>query len=181
MICISFTIPSPVTVFKLAPLAAYGSKYVFKVNGSMHDEMGYPCARPDNADRMIRHLSDKIESHRDEIAITRKYAMKDAQYVIIAYGGSARSALEAMKKGRSQGIPIGVLQLVTIWPIAEKDIREAMEQAEAVVVPELNLGQYIGEIRMRNPKHIPVEGVNRVDGKPIEPADILKKIEEVAR
>lgn len=56
-----------------------------------------------------------------------------------------------------------------------------MEQAEAVVVPELNLGQYIGEIRMRNPKHIPVEGVNRVDGKPIEPADILKKIEEVAR
>ena len=165
----------------LAPLAAYGSKYVFKVNGSMHDEMGYPCARPDNADRMIRHLSDKIESHRDEIAITRKYAMKDAQYVIIAYGGSARSALEAMKKGRSQGIPIGVLQLVTIWPIAEKDIREAMEQAEAVVVPELNLGQYIGEIRMRNPKHIPVEGVNRVDGKPIEPADILKKIEEVAR
>lgn len=165
----------------LAPLAAYGSQYVFKVNGSMHDEMGHPCARPDNADRTIRHLTEKIEAHSDEIAITRKYRMEDAEYIIITYGGTARSALSAMKKARDRGIPVGVLQLVTIWPVAQREIKEAMEQARAVVVPELNLGQYIGEIRMRNPKNIPVEGVNRVDGKPIDPDDILKKIEEVAK
>lgn len=56
-----------------------------------------------------------------------------------------------------------------------------MEKAKAVIVPELNLGQYIGEIRARNPRNIPVSGVNRVDGKPIEPADILSKIKEVAK
>ena len=165
----------------IAPLAAYGSKYVFKVNGSMHDELGRPCARPDNADRIIRHLTDKIESHRDDITITRSYQMEDAEYVIIAYGGTARSALSAMKKAREKGLRAGVLQLVTIWPIAEKEIRAAMDQAKAVVVPEMNLGQFIGEIRMRNPKNIPVEGVNRVDGKPIEPSEILRKIEEVVK
>lgn len=165
----------------LAPLAAYGSKYVFKVNGSMHDELGRPCARPDNADRVIRHLTEKIESHRDEITITRKYQMEDAEYVIIAYGGSARSALSAMKKAREKGIRAGVLQLVTIWPVADKEIREALDQAKAVVVPEMNLGQFIGEIRMRNSRNIPVVGVNRVDGKPIHPSEILSKIEEVAK
>ena len=165
----------------IAPLAAYGSKYVFKVNGSMHDELGRPCARPDNADRIIRHLTDKIESHRDDITITRSYQMEDAEYVIIAYGGTARSALSAMKKAREKGLRAGVLQLVTIWPIAEKEIRAAMDQAKAVVVPEMNLGQFIGEIRMRNPKNIPVKGVNRVDGKPIEPSEILRKIEEVVK
>lgn len=165
----------------LAPLASYGSKYVFKVNGSMHDELGRPCARPDNADRIIRHLSEKIEAHKDEITITRKYFMDDAEYVIITYGGTARAALSAMKMARGKGIRAGVLQLVTIWPIAEKEIRAAMEQAKAVIVPELNLGQFIGEVRMRNPQNIPVEGVNRVDGKPIEPTQILNKIEEVVK
>lgn len=165
----------------LAPLASFGSKYVFKVNGSMHDEMGRPCSRPDNADRVIRHLTEKIESHRDEIAITRKYQLTDAETVIIAYGGTARSALSAMVKAREQGLRVGVLQLVTLWPVAEREITSVMEHAKAVIVPELNLGQYIGEIRARNPRNIPVLSVNRVDGKPIEPAEILSKIKEVAK
>lgn len=163
-----------------APLASYGSDYVFKINGSMHDEMGRPCSTPDNADRVIRHLSSKIEDHKDEIVITRKYQMDDAEYVIIVYGGTTRAALSAMKKGREAGMKIGVLQLVTVWPVADKEIKEALNQAKAVVVPELNLGQFITEIRVRNEKNIPVEGINRVDGKPIEPAEILRKIEEVA-
>ena len=165
----------------IAPLAAYGSKYVFKVNGSMHDELGRPCAKPDNADRIILHLPDNIEAHRDVINITLSYQLEDAVYVIIAYGGTARSALSAMKKAREKGLRAGVLQLVTIWPIAEKEIQGALNQAKAVIVPEMNLGQFIGEIRMRNAKNIPVEGVNRVDGKPIEPAEILRKIEEVVK
>lgn len=165
----------------LAPLARYGSKYVFKVNGSMHDEWGRPCGRPDNAEAVIRHLTEKIENHKDEIAITRKYELTDAEFVLIAYGGTARSALSAMEKAREKGLKVGVLQLVTIWPAPEKEITAVMEKAKAVIVPELNLGQFIGEIRAGNPKNIPVIGVNRVDGKPIEPMQILAKIEEVAK
>ena len=48
----------------LAPLASSGSEYVFKVNGSMRDEMGRPCSRTDNADAVIRHLTDKIEKNK---------------------------------------------------------------------------------------------------------------------
>lgn len=165
----------------IAPLAAYGSEHVFKVNGSMHDELGRPCSRPDNADRIIRHLSDKIERRRDEISITKRYRMDDADHVIIAYGGAARSALSAMEKARALGIRAGVLQLATLWPVPEREIGEAMSRAKAVIVPELNLGQYIGEIEKRSPRDVPVLGVGRVDGHPIQPAEILEKIEEVAR
>ena len=55
-----------------------------------------------------------------------------------------------------------------------------MQTAKAVIVPELNLGQYIGEIERRNERNIPVVGVNRSDGHPILPAQILAKIEEEA-
>lgn len=164
----------------IAPLAAFGSEYVFKVNGSMHDELGRPCARPDNADRYIRHLTNKIENHKDEIAIVNKFEMEDAEYVIIAYGGATRSALSAMKLAREKGIRVGVLQLVTIWPVAEKEIMNIMDSAKAVFVPEMNLGQFINEIKTRNRRHIPVVGINRVDSYAIQPKEILAKIEEVA-
>ena len=163
------------------PMPHYGSKYVFKLNGSMHDETGYPNASPDNADRVIRHLSSKIEDHADEIAITRKYNMEDAEYVIITYGGVARAALSAMKKAREKGIKAGVLQIITLWPVPAKEIMAVMNSAKAVFVPEMNLGQYIGEIERRNPCGIPVIGINKINSKPIQPAEILEKIEEVAK
>ena len=85
-----------------------------------------------------------------------------------------------MKKARSQGKKVGVLRLITLWPVPERQIAAVMAKAKAVVVPEMNLGQYIGEIKMRNPRGIPVAGVNRVDSYPIQPAEILAKLEEVA-
>ena len=164
----------------IAPLAAFGSEYVFKVNGSMHDELGRPCTSPENADRYIRHLTEKIEAHRDEIAIVNKFEMDDAEYVIIAYGGMTRSALSAMKLARAKGLRVGVLQLVTVWPVAEKKLTAVMEGAKAVFVPEMNLGQFIQEVQNRNRRNIPVVGINRVDSYPILPVEILNKIEEVA-
>lgn len=163
----------------IPPLAYYGSKYVFKVNGSMHDEHGRPCTRPENTDAYVRYLSSKIEDNAEEITITRKYSLDDAEYVIVAYGGNARSALEAMKIAREQGIRVGVLQAVTIWPFAKKEIKEVLATAKAVFVPELNLGQYLGEVQKYNERNIPCIGVNRVDGYPILPSQILEKIKEV--
>lgn len=164
----------------LAPLPYFGSEYVFKINASMHDEYGRPCPRLDNADRIIRHLSEKIESHAEEITITRRYEMDDAEYVIITYGGVARAALSAMKKAREAGIKVGVLQIITLWPVPAKEINEVMGSAKAVFVPEMNLGQYISEVQKRNPRNIPVIGINKIDSKPIFPDEILSKIKEVA-
>jgi len=165
----------------LAPLASYGSEYVFKVNGSMRDEMGRPCSRTDNADAVIRHLTDKIEKNKEKISIVRRYQMDDAEYVIFAYGGVARSALSAMQKCREKGIKAGVVQFVTLWPVSDAAIDDAMSRVKAAVFPEMNLGQYIDVVRARNPRNIPVLGVNRVDSRSILPAQILEKVEEAAR
>ena len=165
----------------LAPLASYGSEYVFKVNGSMRDEMGRPCSRTDNADAVIRHLTDKIEKNKEKISIVRRYQMDDAEYVIFAYGGVARSALSAMQKCREKGIKAGVVQFVTLWPVSDAAIDDAMSRVKAAVFPEMNLGQYIDVVRARNPHNIPVLGVNRVDSRSILPAQIVEKVEEAAR
>ncbi|MHC1720762.1 MAG: 2-oxoacid:acceptor oxidoreductase subunit alpha [Clostridiaceae bacterium] len=165
----------------VAPLATYGSEYILRISGSTHNEAGFPNGSPANADKFIRHYTDKIEKHKDDIIVTRKFNLEDADYVIIAFGISARSALESMEIGRKKGMKIGVLQLITIWPFASDEVRDVCCKAKAVIVPEMNLGQLIGEIKKENTANIPVVGVNKVNSELITPLEILDKIEEVAK
>lgn len=163
----------------VTPLACYGGEHVFRVSGSTHDEWGFACSRPGNAEKYIRHYTEKIENNRDRIVLTREYNLSDAEYTIVTFGCTTRSALEAMYIARSTGKRVGVLELVTLWPFAEESVMEACQNARAVIVPEMNLGQVLREVQRVAGRNIPVVGVNKVDSKAIRPAEILDKIREV--
>jgi len=165
----------------IAPLASYGSDYVFRVSGSTHDEKGFPNNQPDNADRFIRHYTDKIEKNHRDIVMTRSYQLEDADYAIITFGCTTRSALEAMVIAREEGRRVGVLQLVTVWPFAEEVVRALCQQVKGVVVPELNLGQMIREVERAAAGSVPILGVNKVNSQSIHPQEILEKIAEVEK
>ncbi len=165
----------------IAPLAAYGSDYVFRVSGSTHDEKGFPNSQPENADRFIRHYTDKIENNRKDIVITRSYQLEDAEYAIITFGCTTRSALEAMMIGRAEGEKVGGLQLVTVWPFAEEEVRNVCRQVKGVVVPEMNLGQMIREVERVGGSHVPILGLHKVDSLAINPYEILEQVKEVAK
>lgn len=161
-----------------AILAAFGSKYRFHLVSSTHDETGFAKTTPDTSDRLVRYLYDKIEKHADEIAMTKEFEMDDAEIVMISFGCSARSARGAMEKLRDRGIKAGVLQLQTIWPFPRKAVRKALERANLVVVPELNLGQLYSEVQRYNDVGTKVISVNKVRGELITPDEIIKAIEE---
>lgn len=165
----------------IAPLASYGDGYIFKMSGSMHNTLGWANAAPDNADKFIRHYVDKIEDNRSDIVQTRAYHMEDADIVLISFGASARPSLAAMERARQAGLKVGFLQLVTIWPFAEEEVRAACAQAKAVIVPEMNLGQVIGEVKKCSDSGAKVYGVNKVDSTIITPDEILKVIWEAAK
>ena len=103
--------------------------------------------------------------------MTKSWYLEDAETVFITYGCSTRSAMEAMARLRAQGVKAGMLQLQTVWPLPEKEIRGSPRQN--VVVPELNLGQIAGEIRKFNDYGCKVVQANRVDGILISPEEIL--------
>ena len=165
----------------IAPLAAYGSEYIVRISGSTHDETGFANTNPKNADKFIRHYTNKIELDKENIIITRKYNMEDAEYIIISFGISARSALGAVEIARSRGQRVGLLQLVTIWPFADREVREACRRAKGILVPEMNLGQIIGEVKAVNDFGTPVVGLNKVNGETITAFEILEKLEEMTK
>ncbi len=167
---------------EVAPMVPVGDRnLLMRTTGSTHDEKGEFCPSPENINRVTHYLVDKIEKHVDDITITRKYQMEDADVVLISFGCSVRSSLSAIEILRKKDVKAGLLQLVTVWPMPEKEIRAALQQAKTVIVPELNLGQLAGEVRKYNDYGCKVLQANRTDGILITPQQIVDVYEESER
>jgi len=159
----------------IPPFAPYGGIRISKANGSGHGVDGYPDTNPENYDKLVRRLTDKIENRKKEICLYKIYGCEDAEILIIAYGCSARSGLAAVEQARKDGLKVGLLQLQTLWPFPEHLIKKYSEKAKKIIVPELSLGQLKSEVE-RYVKNIPVVGVNKVGGISITPQEIIREI-----
>jgi len=158
----------------IAPLASYGSDYVFHVSSSMHGPDGYSNNDPANAAWRVAQLHRKLEMHRDEIVLTRAFDADDAEALIIAFGATTRAGRAAALELRRQGVKAGVLQLVTIWPFADQEVKRFARNARTVIVPEMNYsGQVAGEVRKILGAGADLRQVNSYNGEVITPRDIL--------
>lgn len=161
------------------PLAAYGEGYKFHVTGLTHGEDGFPTNNPAIAEKQLKRLSEKISSNRKAISKVEKFYMDDAEIVVFAYGGTARSARKAVKDARAQGIKAGLLRAITIWPFVEDEILEVKKKSpKAVIVPEMNLGQLVLPVKRVIGDSSPVVPINKIAGQLIEPEEILSAIKE---
>ncbi|MFQ6096489.1 MAG: 2-oxoacid:acceptor oxidoreductase subunit alpha, partial [Armatimonadota bacterium] len=129
------------------PMAAFGQGYRYHVTGLMHDETGFPSADPDNTQALLERLMAKVERARDEITLVDSYDLDDARIGVISYGSSARVALHSARDARAEGIPAGMLALKTVWPFPDRPVGDVCAQVDVVVVPEMNLGQIVDEVR----------------------------------
>ena len=59
--------------------------------------------------------------------------------MVVSYGITSRIAIRAVHVAREQGLKVGVLRLITVWPFCEKMIRELAGKVKAIVVPETQL------------------------------------------
>lgn len=163
-----------------APMPAVGDrKFLMRTTGSTHDEKGEFGPSPENINRVTHYLTDKIEKNVDDITITRKYNLDDAEVGFITFGCSVRSTMTAVDMLRAKGVKAGMLQIVTIWPMPEKEIRGVLSKVKTVVIPEMNLGQLAGEVRKFNDYGCKIIQANRTDGILITPQQILEKLEEM--
>ena len=98
--------------------------------------------------------------------------MEDAQYAIVSYGGTARTAYEAMQSARAKGYKVGMVRLITIWPFADKVINKLADKVKAVLVPELNYGQLVHEVERASCGKCQVEFLGKYDTQIFTPDEI---------
>jgi 2-oxoglutarate ferredoxin oxidoreductase subunit alpha len=154
------------------PMRSYGNGMV-RFTGSTHDEEGFITKRPATVDALNRHLSAKIEDHRDEIEMVGADPEPGASTLLVSFGVTAGAMRLAVLMARRAGTPVAALTVHSLWPVPETALAEAMEGVERVVVAELNLGQYRREVE-RLAGGRTVVGLNRVDGGLITPEQFLE-------
>ncbi|MCG8553554.1 MAG: 2-oxoacid:acceptor oxidoreductase subunit alpha [Desulfobacterales bacterium] len=154
------------------PMSDFGAGHRYNVTGLHHNISGFPDVSPGNVDKEIHHLVEKIESNANDIARYKEYYMDDAEYVIIAYGTSTRSAIQAAEDSREMGIKVGVFELQTVWPFADDIVKDVCGNAKAVIVAEMNMGQIVHEVKRVAPNRDKVFLSNRANNQLISPNDI---------
>jgi len=164
---------------QIPPLASFGSGYKFHVTGLNKADDGFPTTKAELVDAEERRQIDKITDNVADIEKFEEYQLDDAEVVIWAYGSSSRSARYAVNLLRQEGIKAGLFRPITLWPFPEKQTAALAKQAKAIVVPEMNLGQMIYEVDRVSKGNCAIAGVHRVDGEPINPAQIIAKVKEV--
>ncbi len=154
------------------PMSDFGGEHRYNVTGLFHDMWGFPSDDPQIVHGLLHHLVDKIEHNVDTIVRYKEYFLDDAQFVLVSYGASARSALHLVKSRRSRGERLGLLELQTLSPFPTDLIRKKCANADYVVVVEMNMGQIMASVRnaVDHPERVFL--ANRIDGVFITHTDI---------
>lgn len=162
----------------IPPMPLPGDGYRTHTTGLTHLETGFPTQIPGDVTRVTKRLLDKIEIHRDAIEQYELSHCDDAEILVVAFGITARASERAVNLAREKGIKAGLLRPVTLWPFPESVLKELAERVSHVLVPEMNAGQLILEIERLCPDTTTVTGINKYDGEPISPNEVLSRIEE---
>jgi 2-oxoglutarate ferredoxin oxidoreductase subunit alpha len=155
-----------------------GAEIVSRQTSSMHGPDGYLTVDPEVIAVSQERLYKKLIQAVDSFTFYDLQEEAGAQVLIITYGITARAAQAAAASLRDCGSPVSVLTLKTLWPIPVDLIKNIAASYQQVVVVEMNLGQYIHDIRGIITDR-PVRYFGQMDGNLITPAQIEEFIAHV--
>ena len=163
---------------KVPAMAPFGSGYRWHVTGLVHDETGFPkgtgAATKESQDRLRTKLTDNL----DDIVQVENYRMEDAEFAVVAFGGAARTAYEAIDMARAEGLKVGFVRPITIWPFAEQQMQALANKVKGILVHELNCGQYVLEVERAVAGKVPVSLFAKYDNESATPAELLAEIKK---
>jgi 2-oxoglutarate ferredoxin oxidoreductase subunit alpha len=163
------------------PMAKAGDGHRFHITGLTHDERGYPAMNAEAQEKCVRRLVDKIRENAEDIILLEETDVEGADVVVVSYGITSRVAVKAIEMAKTDGLKVGHLRLLTVWPFPEKRIRELARTVKAFVMPELNYGQMFFELRGCLEGAAKSYLIPHGGGTVHEPEVICSKIREAAR
>jgi len=157
-------------------MAKAGDGYHIHVTGLTHDERGYPMMTVPTQEKLLHRLIHKIRDNADRIIEYREDQVEGADVVVLTYGITSRTAIPAIEQARKEGMKVGHLRLIVVWPFPEQRIRDLASKIGAFVVPELNYGQISLEVERCAAGRAPVTLVPHAGGTVHNPKDIYNAI-----
>ncbi|MEJ2668539.1 MAG: 3-methyl-2-oxobutanoate dehydrogenase subunit VorB [Deinococcales bacterium] len=115
---------------------------------------------------------------QDEVRFVEEH-MADARIAVVAFGTAGRLALTAIEAARAEGIRVGLIRPVTLYPFPVARLRRLAEEVDAVLVVEMNAGQMLHDVRAATEGHVPVAFFGRTGGVVPMPEEVLDAIRDL--
>ena len=119
---------------------------------------------------------DRYKYIEENETMYEEYMMDDAEICIAAFGIAARVAKNAINEARNQGIKVGLIRPITLWPFPNEPFKKAADKVKEIISVELSMGQMIDDIRLASECKVPVTLCNRVGGMIPSPEQVLEAI-----
>lgn len=130
---------------------------------------------PEGLEERNRHLFMKYQEIKSREKRAETFMVEDADLVLVAFGLMSRIARKAVMEARRQGVKVGLIRPVTLWPFPDEQIKQAAKTAKMFLSVEISMGQMIEDIRLAVNGKAPVELYGRIGMIP-SPEEITRQI-----
>ncbi len=103
---------------------------------------------------------------------------EDCDYLFVAFGSMARICQKVMEIAQEEGIKIGLLRPITLWPFPSAQIKEAAKNVKGIMVVELSAGQMIEDVKLAVECNVDVKHYGRLGGIVPTPEEVLDALKE---
>jgi 2-oxoglutarate ferredoxin oxidoreductase subunit alpha len=132
---------------------------------------------PDEQYKHNLKLQEKYKAMEADVMF-ESYSCEDAEYLLVAYGSSARICQKVVEMARSRGKRIGLLRPQTLFPFPTAELARMARRVKAMMAVELSSGQMVEDVRLAVNGRVPVYHYGMVGGKIHSPDDVLNAVEE---
>ena len=110
----------------------------------------------------------------------RELLLEDAELAVVAFGTAGRIAQSAINAAREEGIKVGLLRPISLFPFPYERVRKLADEVRAILVVEMNGGQMLDDVRLGVEGKVPVSFYGRMGGMVPMPEEVLDEIQKLA-
>ena len=136
--------------------------------------------QPDELEKYNFSRYERYKQIEETETMWEEYRMEDAEICVAAFGIAARVSKNAVDEARKQGIKVGLIRPITVWPFPKAAFAKAADQVKAFISVELSMGQMIEDVKLATSCKKPVYLCNRAGGMIPAPEQVLASIKEAA-
>ena len=135
--------------------------------------------QPDELEKHVFKLFEKYDRAEKELVRVETMGLEDADVVIVAFGTVARIAKEAIELLAEQGIKVGLIRPISLWPFPYETFEKISAKTKVVISAELSMGQLIQDVKIGVGNRLPVKLVGRTGGMIPTPLEIAERTKAI--
>ena len=141
-----------------------------------HNVVNSLYLKPDQLEKTNFERFERYKQIEENEAMYEEYLTEDAEIIVTAFGIASRVAKNAVNMARAQGIKVGLIRPITLWPFPKKAYQKVVGKAKRIISVELSMGQMIEDVRLAVECKVPVTLCNRTGGMIVSPEQVLESI-----